>query len=115
MNDDQIKINYFVEKITKGVRKQIKGYVVSIQNEIGWSVRRIESLVSDFNSLIDRTKYIRKDFEAIDLMLRESAFQKKLLLEMKNLHNELRDKFMDFQLLEIELKQKLEISKSKNK
>ena len=111
INDDEIKIASLVEKITKGVKKQIKGYVKSIQEEIGYSVLRIESLTQDFNSLIDRTKYIRKYFESIDLMLSESADHKKMLVEMKNLHNEMRDKFMDFQLLEIEMKQKLKMDK----
>jgi len=102
-------ISYCVEKVTKGVRRQIKGYVKDIQNDIGWSAKRIESLVSDFNSLLERTKYIRKDFEAIDLMLKESSEHKKLLMEMKILHNELRDKFMDFELLIIEMKQEKKI------
>lgn len=109
---DEINISYFVEKITKGVKKQIKGYVKNIQDEIAWSVRRVEHSVSDFNSLMERTKHIRKDFEAIDFMLKESADNKRLFLEMKILYQEMRNELIDLRLLETEIKQKLALLQS---
>lgn len=117
---DMIDINsekliaYCVNKVTKGVRKQIKGYVKNIQNDISSSIKRIEYLVADFNGLLERTKYIRKDFEAVDMMLKESCDHKKMLLEMKILHNELRNKFIDFELLIIEMKQQNKIREMKH-
>ena len=110
MINNEINISYFVEKITKGVKKQIKGY---IQNEIAWSARRVENSVSDFNVLVQKTTHIRKDFEAIDFMLKESADNKKLFLEMKILYQEMRNELIDIRLLETEIKQKLALLQNK--
>jgi len=100
-------IPFLVEKITKGIKKQMRGYVREIKEEIEWSKVRITSSIKDFEELLKISKDIRKDWAAVESMLREHEQHKKLMFEMRELHEELRNELMDMKLLNIEMKQHL--------
>jgi hypothetical protein len=100
-------IAHLVEKTMKGVRKQMRGYVREIKEEIEWSKVRITSSIKDFEELLKISKDIRKDWAAVESMLREHEQHKKLMFEMRELHEELRNELMDMKLLNIEMKQHL--------
>lgn len=101
-------IAHLVEKTMKGVKKQMRGYVQQTRQEIEWSVRSIDSRIDDFERLIKTSIDMRKDWAAVEMMLREHEQNKKLMLEMRMLHEEVRNQLMDMTLLTIELQQKLQ-------
>ena len=112
MDIDQDKfIAYLVEKVTKGVRKQIKGYVQHIQEEINYSKQRIDYSLKDFENVYNRSKAIRADFEAFELLLDEGLKQKKLWIEIKRMLEETNNKLMDMNFLRIELENQLKAIK----
>lgn len=112
MDNDQDKfIAYLVEKVTKGVRKQIRGYVQNIQNEINSTKQRVDYSLADFKDIYDRSKRIRADFEAFEIMLDEGLKQKKLWIESKKMIEETNDKLMDMNFLKIELENQLKAIK----
>lgn len=105
-------IPFLIEKITKGVRKQLRGYVQHTQEEIMWSKRHVDNRIDDFERLMKTAFDMKKDWLAVEMMLREHEQNKKLILEMRMLHEEVRNQLMDMTLLTIELQQKIQGVKS---
>lgn len=101
-------ISYLVEKVTKGVRKQIKGYVNHIQEQIDWAKSSVDARIEEFDRLCEINRKMQKDWESVEIMLDESARMRKMISEMRVLHEETRNELMDMHLLNIELKQKLQ-------
>jgi len=96
-----------VEKITKGVRRQLRGYVQQTQERIECSKRSIDSRITEFERLVKITRDMQKDWYAVELMLRENESNKKLIYEIKVLYGEVRNELMDMKLLNVDLQQKL--------
>jgi len=116
MNDsvtDTKIIPYLVEKITKGVRKQLRGYTKQIKDEIKWSELFVKTQVDEFKRLVQQSLDLKKDWQAVKIMIHENEQNKKLLYQMFQINQELQDEFMDMKLLNIEMKQKLQILESK--
>jgi ribosomal protein S17E len=102
-------IPFLVEKITKGVRKQLCGYTKKIKEEIKWSELFVKTHVDEFKQLLDKSWNLKKDWRAIEMMIQENEHNKKIVYEMQLLNQQIRDEFMDLKLLNIEMQQKLKI------
>lgn len=110
MFDDENKlIAYLVEKVTKGVRKQLKGYVQRTQEDIEWSKRSVDSRIEEFNRLCEINRDMQKEWEVVKIMLEENARMKKMIAEMRILHEQVRNELMDMRLFQVELKQELKV------
>jgi len=110
MNEIDLKLSlipFLVEKVTKGVKKQIKGCVRNIQNQIEshahsvkYEAKRLEGVINNANKI--------QDWSAVSVMIQEHAQNKKLMYEMNKIHEDIRNEFLDIKLLlnEVELKTK---------
>jgi len=109
MNDDHSKlIAFLVEKTTKGVRKQLKGFTTQIKNEIDYYAHRIKHEREEFERLVEATQRIRRDLSAIEMMIDETKRQSRLLAEMKVCYSDMKNEMMDMQLSMVEHARKME-------
>jgi hypothetical protein len=108
-------IPYMVEKITKGVKKQLKGYVSRTQNEIedfcSNVERRINYRVKEFERLIEIGSKMEKDWAAVERMLRTNERNEKLFFDMQQIHNDLSNELMDIKLLHKEISNYIKLNK----
>lgn len=114
-NEKQELIGYLVEKVTKGVRKQLKGYIAQTIETIEQSERNIKFLVEDYEITYQKTKSLRKEFYDYELLINEGKEQKKILHWIIESHNEIKDKMMDINFLKIEIENQLKLLKMMNK
>ena len=112
-NEKQELIRYLVEKVTKGVKKQLKGYVTQAVETIEQNKKNIKFLCDDYERTYQKTKLLRKEFYDYEIMINEGREQKKILHDMVQMHNEIRNKLMDINFLKIEVEQQLELIKIK--
>ncbi len=113
MTDDEKQelIRYLVEKVTKGVRKQLKGYVSQTVEIVSQEQSHIKYLCEDFERTYKETRELRREFYDYEIMINEGREQKKILHEILEMHNEIRNKMMDIHFLKIQVEQQLELIK----
>lgn len=108
---ESIMIGNLVEKITKGVRKQLRGCTTAIKEDLQSEYAMIQYKLQDWKMSLHTVELIRKDFYAVELMMKENAEYKKLYHEMRELHQQARDELIDLRLTHIKIKQDMELMK----
>jgi hypothetical protein len=109
-NQDYLNlIPTLVEKITKGVRKQLRGYVQQTKDEIDNYRKSIEYRTREFEHLVKISQTLHKDWYAVEAMINETKQNKKLIYDMQVAFSKTCDELIDMKLLNIEMRQKLEM------
>ena len=111
--EEQKIIKYLIEKVTKGVRKQIKGYVKNITNQVDRRASYVGLIKDDFELLYEKSKNLRADFTALELMINEGRQNKKLMCDIHEVINDVNNRMIDLELLRCELTNIVKINKLK--
>jgi hypothetical protein len=111
LEDKEKIIAFLVEKSVKGIKKQLKGYTNDIKSEIFRESLSVKHRKEDFERLLSGAKKIRCDFSALELMIDEGKRNHKLMIEMKELYNEMRNELMNMKLTLIEIRNNEKIKK----
>lgn len=96
-------IGFLVEKVTKGVRKQIKGYEKEINEHIDRQVLGIKYEKEEFEALYEQSKNIRCDFHALEDMIEEGKNQRKNVILIKDCINQANNRLLDMNMLHDEM------------